>query len=274
MSVTIEKPSILDGFPNAAYHAHDSLSATGLKILATQTPAHYRHRMDNPVHKSIFDTGTATHSLVLEDDHSGITRLDYQDWKTKAVQEAKKEAYENGMVPLLEKEYAVVKAMRDSVAAHPVARMALTGGKAEQSIFWDHETGTRLRCRPDKLDLESPIGLLISDLKTTVNADPRKFGKNAFDLGYHQQDAHYRDGVQAVTGETPNFLFILVEKTAPYLVSVVELDADAINLGRSMNARAINTYNHCRTTNTWPGYPASEPISLPNWAHTQGELAS
>lgn len=266
MSATITESGLVDGLPNREYHSHDSLSASGLKILATQTPAHYRHRMDNPQHKGIFDVGTATHSLVLEDDHSLIASLEFDDWRTKAAREARDAAYADGLIPLLEKDYLVVKAMRDSVAAHPVARLALTGGKAEQSLFWEHDTGTALRCRPDKLDLDSPIGPLVCDLKTTANADPRKFGKTAFDFGYHQQDPHYRDGVQKVTGQRPSFLFILVEKQSPFLVSVVELDEEAISLGRRMNSRAIGTYNRCRESGEWPGYEPSDPIRLPLWA--------
>lgn len=265
-AVATELDGIVDGLSNAEYHAHDSLSASGLKILATQTPAHFRHRMDHPEHKTIFDVGTATHSLVLEDDHTGIRRLDYPDWKTKAAQEDRRQAYAEGMVPLLEKDYREVVAMRDSVAAHPLARIALEGGKAEQSLFWRHDSGTILRARPDKLDLESKVGPLICDLKSTVNADPRRFGKTAYDLGYHQQDPHYRDGVQAVTGTAPSFLFILVEKAPPYLVSVVELDDEATGIGRNLNAQAIHTYNHCTATGHWPGYAAAAPISLPAWA--------
>lgn len=275
MTATLaETTSIIDGMANNDYHAHDSLSASGLKILNAQTPAHYRHHMDNPVHKGIYDLGTATHSLVLEDDHSMIEVLQFDDWRTKAVKEARDKAYAEGKVPLLAKEYEVVRAMRDSVAAHPEARMALEGGKPEQSIFWDDTSGARMRCRPDKLDFDSPVGVLISDLKTTVNADPKKFGKIAWDLGYYQQDPHYRDGVQLLTGEEPAFLFILVEKTAPYLVSVVELDTDALRLGREKNARATELYNQCKATDLWPGYPSSGPVSLPEWATKQGALAA
>lgn len=271
MSAVIGDRGIVDNMPNADYHAHDSLSASGMKILATQTPAHYRYRMDNPEHKETFDVGTAAHSLVLEDDHSGIVKVDADSWRTKAAQEQRDAAYADGKTPLLEKDYQIVRNMRDAVASHPLARIALEGGKSEQSIFWDDTTGTRLRCRPDKLDLESRIGPLVIDLKTTVNADPRKFGKAVADLGYHQQDPHYRDGVMKVTGVDPAFLFILVEKTAPHLVSVVELDVDALNLGRALNRRAIKIYNQCKAANDWPGYPQSEPINLPIWATREAE---
>ena len=265
-TIATAERGIVDDMPNHEYHAHNSLSASGMKILATQTPAHYRWKMENPEHKGIFDVGTATHSLVLEDDHSGIEVVECDDWRTKAAREARDAAYADGKTPLLTKEYKVVKDMRDSVAAHPLARIALEGGKAEQSIFWDDSTGTRLRCRPDKLDLESRIGPLVIDLKTIVNADPRKFGKVANDFGYHQQDPHYRDGVLKTTGADPSFLFVLVEKAPPYLVSVVELDAEALNIGRALNRKAIHIYNQCRATGEWPGYPQHEPVNLPIWA--------
>jgi hypothetical protein len=109
------------------------------------------------------------------------------------------------------------------------------------------------------------------DLKTTVNADPREFGKTAYNFGYHQSAAHYIDGVKAATGEELPFHFVLVEKTAPYLVSVVELDTEAINIGRQMNDRAKRIYQECTNTGNWPGYPGSELISLPMWAIYESE---
>jgi hypothetical protein len=104
------------------------------------------------------------------------------------------------------------------------------------------------------------------DLKTTVNADPREFGKTAHNFGYHQSAAHYIDGIKAATGEELPFTFVLVEKTAPYLVSVVELDWEAIELGRALNDRAKRIFRECVTTNNWPGYPTAEPVSLPGYA--------
>lgn len=273
MSTTLTELGIHDNVPSSLYHAHDSLSASGMKILATQTPAHFRYRMDHPTTSAAFDLGTAAHSLVLEDDHSTIEVCEFDDWRTKAAREERDAAYGAGKTPLLTKDYAVVKAMRDAVAAHPVARLALEGGKAEQSIFWDHETGTRLRCRPDKFDPESKIGPLVADLKTSVSADPRKFAKSVADFGYHQQQPHYQDGAKTILGVEPAFLFIVIEKAPPYLVSVIELDADAIATGRALNRKAVRIYNECRATNTWPGYPQSEPISLPAWAHNTGEAA-
>jgi hypothetical protein len=117
-----------------------------------------------------------------------------------------------------------------------------------------------LKCRPDAWK----PGLLV-DLKTTVNADPKEFGRTAYNLGYEQSAAHYTDGVFHATGERLPFIFVLVEKTAPYLVSVVQLDDDALTAGRALNDRAKRIYTDCNETGIWPGYESNAPITLPWW---------
>jgi hypothetical protein len=265
---------IIDGMPAEQYHATDALSATGMKLLATKTPAHFRWAMDHDEHKDEFDLGTATHSLILENDTSNVRVLDFPDWRTKAAQEAKAEAYAEGGIPLLRKDWLTVCAMRDSVAAHPLARIALEG-IPERSVFWDHESGVHLRARFDKHSPDSPIGPVIVDLKSLACADPNEFGRVAANFGYHQSDANYRDAAKAATGEDHSFLFVLIEKAAPYLVSVVELHPDAVKLGRRLNEKAIRLYAECTATGNWPGYPACDPIELPTWAtHNFEELLS
>ena len=64
---------------------------------------------------------------------------------------------------------------------------------------------------------------------------------------------------------------MLVEKTEPYLVSVVALDVEAINIGRQLNDRAKRIYRECLESGVWPGYPSAELISLPMWAIYQTE---
>lgn len=259
-------PGIYSGVSNRDYHADPALGSTSLKTLATRTPAHYQWDKTHPKFSDAFTLGTAAHSLILENDTTGIVVVDAANWMTKAAKEAKAEALAAGKQPLLASEVAQVTAMQDAVMAHPVARKLFTGHKAEESVFWD-EDGLTLKCRPDAWK----PGLLV-DLKTTRDANPNEFGKTAHEYGYHQSAGHYIDGVKAATGEELPFHFVLVEKTAPYLVSVVELDVEAVNLGRQLNDRAKRIYRECVETNTWPGYPtATQPIWLPMWAVYQTE---
>lgn len=259
------KPGIYDGVSNADYHRDEALGSTSLKTLATKTPANYQHDKAHPKFSDAFTLGTAAHSLILEGDTSGIVVVEADNWLTKDAKAAKAAALAEGKQPLLTKEIEQVLAMTHAVMAHPEAWKLFKDHKAEQSVFWE-EDGLALKCRPDAWK----PGLLI-DLKTTVNADPNEFGKVAHSFGYHQSAAHYIDGVKAATGEELPFKFVLVEKTAPYLVSVVELDWEAIDIGRGLNDRAKRIYAECVESGTWPGYPTTEPVSLPNYAIYQAE---
>jgi len=259
-------PGIYDGITNANYHADSALGSTSLKTLATRTPAHYQYEKLNPKSSAAFDLGTAAHSLILEQDESGIVVIDVDAKRGKVWTEPASAAEADGKIALTSKEWAQVVAMRDAVMAHPFARGLFTGHKAEHSVFWQELDGLILKCRPDAWQ----PGALI-DLKTARDANPNEFGRTAHEYGYHQSAAHYIDGVKEATGEDLPFHFVLVEKTAPYLVSVVELDWEAIDLGRALNDRAKRIYRECLETNTWPGYPAAEPISLPNYAVYQTE---
>lgn len=258
-------PGIHDHVTSADYHSDPALGSTSLKTLATRTPAHYQHEKLHPKSSAAFDLGTAAHSLILEQDESGIVVIDVDAKRGKVWTDPASAAEAEGKIALTSKEWAQVVAMRDAVMAHPFARGLFTGHKAEQSVFWEDD-GLMLKCRPDAWQ----PGTLI-DLKTARDANPNEFGKTAHEYGYHQSAAHYIDGVKAATGEELPFHFVLVEKTAPFLVSVVELDIEAVNIGRQLNDRAKRIYRECVESDTWPGYPNADLISLPMWAIYQAE---
>jgi hypothetical protein len=265
------KPGIYDGIKNAYYHKDEALGSTSLKTLATRTPAHYQWDKSHPKSSDAFTLGTAAHSLILEDSMADIVVVEADNWLTKFAKEAKAEALAAGFQPLITKEWAQVQAMRDAVMAHPLARAAFDGGTPEQSVFWNHESGTALKCRPDMLHQGGKLGNLIVDLKTVQSAAPEEFSKSAANFGYHIQQAHYQAGLKAATGEDYAFAFVLVEKSAPYFVSVVELHADDVIRGADMVERSIRIYNECQASGRWPAYESSTPIELPRWARYREE---
>jgi hypothetical protein len=157
------------------------------------------------------------------------------------------------------------------VWTHPLAGEILGAkGEAESSLYVDDpQTGIRLRARPDWMTAHyDPDRLWIADYKTTVTARPEDFARKAADYGYHQQAAFYLL-VARLLGlcDDPVFVFIAQEKEAPYLVSVVEFDAEAIAEGHRLNRQAIDLFKRCTDTGEWPGYDDGiTPISLPPWA--------
>lgn len=259
---------VIDGLPNAEYHRRPELGSTSLKTLARPGgPAKWKWEQDHPrTYSSVFEMGTVVHSVILEEDWDAVHLMHHDNYRTKDARAERDEARAAGKIPLLLDDYTAVRDMYAAVNSHPEASALLRDFVPERSIFWNDSTGLGLKCRPDALRTD-----MIVDLKTCQNADPNEFGRTAYNFGYHQQAAHYMEGVAAATGEALPFKFILVEKTAPYLVSVVELDEDAIELGREMNNRAVSTFHDCRAVDHWPGYPTIEPVSLPNYAYDYDE---
>lgn len=248
--------------PAAEYHAAAALNASTLKAVASKPLAKVRYDLDHRVEKREWTLGEAAHSLILEGHASRIDLVDAPNYLTKAAKSVRDASYAAGRTPLLLHEWETVTAMSKAVAAHDTAGPLLTGHAPEVSVFAD------LYGQPCKarMDAWHPARNLIVDLKTTADADPDTFDRTALNFGYHQQMAHYRDLVEVETGERPRFLFVLVEKAPPYLVSVVELDELFDDLGGKKNEEAAAKWRRAKETDQWPGYEGISRVLAPVWA--------
>jgi hypothetical protein len=278
-------PGVYAGIPDDVYHAdRESLSSSGArKLLPPSTPAEYRYEQDNvrPAKKE-FDFGHAAHRLVLGEG-SELRPLPESILASNGAASTKEakafiaQARADGAVPLKESEYQQASDMAAQVRRHARAAELLEDGNAERSIYWtDPDTGITRRARPDWISAKTIDGrLVLVDYKTSTTANPDLFAKKAADYGYYQQAPWYIDGaVAAGIGDEPVFLFIVQDKNPPYLVSVVELDAEAVREGARLNRRAIRTYARCVEDDHWPGYGDDIiPIYLPHWIYNkQGAL--
>lgn len=270
---------IYDGIPEDQYHADKvSLSVSGAKkLLPPSCPARFKWERDNgQPHKAAFDFGRAAHTLVLGAGQQ-IVRIDAEDWRSKAAREQRDAVYAEGLTPLLANEYLQACAMADAIAAHPIASALLNPdrGKPEQSAYWlDPAHDVLRRCRFDWLPDTDGGRLVIPDYKTARSAEPWMFARAAASYGYHMQAAWYSDTAQALgLAEDVTFVFIAQEKTAPYLVTVVELDVLSVEAGRRRNDEALRIYRECTDTGVWPGYADDiEVITLPAWAFDEDEM--
>jgi hypothetical protein len=277
MPVIITKPGMYEGLAEADYHAdpvpEGSLSCSGAKLLLPPScPAKYAwSRKHPPEPKAVFEFGTAAHREVLGTGWP-IEVWEGTDWKTKASQEWRKEQRAAGRVPILANEREQITAMAAAIRAHPTASLLLNAEEvmAERSLFWqDEEFGIWRRSRLDAVRLSGRV--IITDYKTAVTADPREWSRNAANFGYHWQDPWYREAVICTLGDAdPAFLFVVQEKTPPYLVAVYELDELSIEAGQAKIRAACREYARCTAAGEWPGYqPEGETvtrISLPAWA--------
>jgi hypothetical protein len=277
-------PGVYDQLPADEYHRQPALSSSGArKLLAPSCPALFRHeQLHGRKPKRVFDLGHAAHALVLGNGPE-LVEVDAADWRTNKAKQAAAEARERGAVPLLPQEYAEIRAMAAALREHPTASALFdpARGRAEVSLFWrDEESGVDRRARLDWLPDPVPgERMIVPDYKSTVCAEPGELRRHAYTFGYNQQAPWYLDAVCAFDMHgryDPAFVFVFQEKTAPYLVTVVEPDVIAMEVGRQLNRRAIEVYARCMRRGVWPGYSDDiEPLPLPGWverAYEMGDL--
>jgi exodeoxyribonuclease VIII len=94
------------------------------------------------------------------------------------------------------------------------------------------------------------------------------FARSVAKFRYHVQSAFYQQGLNecSITG-FEKFIFIAVEKSAPFNIGIYELDYEAIEQGVLEIARNLETYRICKETNRWGGYDTQcVKLSLPKYA--------
>lgn len=261
------------------YHRdRGSLSQSGAKILLQPGgPAKFREYMDNPPKpKAEYTFGHAAHALVLGKG-AQIIEVDAPNWKTKAAQEIRNQAT-NGVAPMLTHELAIARQMANAVKAHPIAGPLFERGHAEVSLYHtDPVTGVRMRARADWIthtDIGHGERPIIVDYKTAVDANPKGWVRKAPDYGYDVQFSWYTTTYHAVMRGSmfPAMFFVVQEKVRPFLVSVIELDAEAFSLGCDKMRRALEMYRDCMESGIWPGYAERiHSMSLPPWAFSGSE---
>lgn len=271
-------PGIYPDIPAEVYHRRELgvVNNGALKILSGQTPAHYRAWVDEATEEKetpalIF--GRALHSLVLEPSkfhREFALQPAFGDLRTKAARESRDAwlADHPGVTTLTEDECKRLHGMAKAVREHPIAGKFFIDGMPEATCVYD-DPRTGLRCK-SRMDYWREDLWMIGDLKSTEDASPRAFARSVVNYGYHIQDAHYSEGPRVIFGnDAPKFLFVVVEKSAPYAVGVYMLDVDAAIRGHELRDRAMDTLDACLRTDEWPGLPpVVNTLSLPGWAFT------
>lgn len=262
----ITAPCYIKNMPSEVYHAHDSISNSGLKLVS-QSPAHFKYPPKREAGRNMV-IGSALHMACLEphlfyDTYMLLRGVD--DRRAKEYKDAKAEYGEEFV--LVGSECERVEGIAKSLSSDSkIALLLDADGHTELSGFsTDPDTGVTCRHRFDKL-LNNGIAI---DLKTSIDARPDAFSRAIYNYNYHVQAAFYADQYEWVTGNIiADFIFIVVESESPYACKMYRLDSDSLQVGRDAYRRALDKYAECRTSGIWPAYgnDGVEEISIPNWA--------
>lgn len=252
---------------NAEYHTNKALSKSAIDLLI-ECPAHYKawlDSVDNEEGTKALDFGGMFHKLTLEPDtfaaEYAVTDLNLA---TKAGKEFK-ESLPSGVTICKTPDYEAALQMSAAIHDHPQAKYLFNTYRAEFPLFWQRD-GIECKAKPDIISYIHERRFL-ADLKSTESVNPDAIQRSIARYGYHRQAAWYLDGMERIGKPCDAFIFIFVEKTYPYLVTMCQLDGDALEKGRRECDRAVDTLKICRKTGIYPCYTRDIlTISLPKWA--------
>lgn len=264
---------IYNDISNWDYHnrlEYNALSAGGIKSLL-RSPAHFKESQSNTIRNEKTPAllfGSAAHSYILQPELGEVIIMPEINRRTKeGREEYEKFMLENEKNIVIDAEsYETIKVMREVLMTHETAKMLFEKGTPEISVFWQHPIYEFLcKSRPDFLvdDIKTLV-----DYKTCVDASAEEFGKAAYNFGYHIQAAWYRQGIEIISEDTWEFVFVAQEKTPPYSVAVYQTSKEAFNLGELETKEAARIYNDCLKSGIWPAYPDRiQELKLPKWAY-------
>ena len=249
---------------HAQYHAaKDVLSNSMIKKLL-RSAAHLKaSQQAEKAELASQRLGTGMHAALLEPGVFAGGYVVFAGYRKGKEYDTFVEA-NGGKVILNEVEHKSIVGMRDAVLAYDEIDLgrAIKIGTSELSIYWtDGETGVKCRIRPDSF---SQYGAL--DLKSTDDARPEAFARQAARLGYDIQAAMYSEGLRRFFGELP-FYFVAVEESAPHGVWVHKASVTFLAAGTRKFRAGLRLFKHCQETGQWPCYRGSfTELDLPRWA--------
>jgi hypothetical protein len=249
------------GITNEAYHADLALNRSRADDLLTTCPLKVKYAMEQPSTSSpALLNGGHIHSGVLEphltDSEYGCkpAEIDGNSSRTKAYKEAFAEMEEANPSKrwIVESDYYNNQEVIASVLQHPMANNLLYDASSliEHTGFYEIE-GTPCKVRPDLYNKDSGIVL---DLKTTIDASQKGFAKSVRQYGYLFQAAWYMTALRAMGERPKQFVFLVVEKSAPYATACYTLDNADIEREKPRVLEACKIYGECLRTDVWPGY--------------------
>jgi len=254
------------------HHSGAYLTSSGLKA-ALKSPAHFAlHQRGETEDKPAFAFGRAVHTRVLEpwEFQSRYAVAPKVDRRTKAGKAEYAEFVEASVDKevISQDDYDLCEQMAASLTANADASKWLNPDAddsfVEQSgVVMDDRYGL-LACRPDL----RVVGDYIVDLKTCASADGDYMTRALVNFGYALSAAWYTDLARRIDGGEYRFIWVMVEKTAPFAVACYEASPEVLAYGRDKCREALEVIGKCADDNYYPAaYHEGTPmVELPRWA--------
>ena len=252
------------------YRKEPGLNQSSLKKIL-DSPAHYQAALkQRMIPTPAMEMGTALHALSLDGEEAfngsyvkkpedvKLTTKEGKEWKASIGR--KKVLNTGGKDDPWGSVQGMAKSLRRLAWFDPDQEDYIKHN--EVSIYWDW-SGTRCKARLDRVLVKEGIVL---DLKTTDSVDPEIFQKKVVGLGYDFQAAYYAKAAEVAFGKPFRFIFVAIERKAPYTVELFEVTPDMMLEADHKCALALSTYRRCEASGEWPNRePVIRQLEYPGW---------
>jgi exodeoxyribonuclease VIII len=277
-------------FQNMSFEEYaevDALSGSALMHMR-RSPLTYIWNKNNPQPPTdAMKLGTVIHTAILEPPLLGKIAV----WGLTEEQKVRRgkvwDAFESAnkdLIILTKDEQASVADAVDGAYDNPIACQYLNeDGPTEVSMFWvDPYDGRYWKGRIDKV-IRTKAAATIVDLKKTRCCSPRRFGAQAYQIGYHCKASIYVSGYQILTGIRPKFKWIALEEKKPNECAVYRATPDVLTLGGDEVTSLVHRLDACEKSDVWPceveteedlilpAYAMNEAEGIEDFAETEGE---
>lgn len=278
----------LEGMPFERYLSdpapEPSLTSSILRVLADSAPAkvwatntRLNPRAETPAASARMDIGTAAHAAFVGG-NDALRVIDADSYRTKAAREARDEARESGLTPVLSKDHEMAETMAGAAVefCEEAGMEGLLAGTRETTLLWTERSPAwrevYCRARPDILldgDAAKPV---IVHFKTTAsNVHLRNMPRFAVGQNWPLIAAHY---AAAWPDQSVWQVFLVQETTPPYLCQAVTLDEAFLDIARAQREALVDVWARCIENESWPGHEEAIHRILPPAWYQDGAEAS
>lgn len=226
------------------------LSASSIKAFR-KSPKHYLMYLKKPfVPSESMILGSVVDVLALTPEEFDKRFFVFQKATgtgSRAVnQKAKDDAAAKGLMLITPDQVETAKLCVESLYSHDISKQLLEHKKnVQRKLLWRNKENNLPLIGYQ--DFESNVwgDKFIVDLKTTRSADPDEFSRQAASLDYEIQAGAYLDAYHKKFYQFPYFIFLAVETSEPYNVSVNFCDTKYVERAKSEFYGSLKAFRYC-----------------------------
>jgi len=262
MKIKVKEPGIYKYMPNEQYDLIEAERSTTLKTILHDSVK--RSLIPKEKRSDALRNGVFMHQAILEPHLlSGLVIKPDFPKGGKGITKLVKEEHirmENEFLEIhgdnwvTQKEYDTINNMKlalfDNQKGDIADLLNATGADNEvTAVAWDEETELMLKARIDKIFIDAGVWI---DYKTTKNANPKDFLKDAVNLDYDLSAAYHTDVFEMAVeqsgqkrafgnkGKIDSWFWLIQEKEPPYLSNLIEVPFMMIEEGRRKYKKALD----------------------------------